>query len=56
MPNIVISQVNLINYKLDIKKMRHPSEDEPVTDQLFRYFNEMDWSGQQKAKWISIIV
>ena len=36
--------------------MRHPSADEPVTDQIFRYFNEMDWSGQNKAKWISIII
>ena len=51
----VMSLINLIiiNSK---SKMRHPAADEPVTDQIFRYFNEMDWSGQSKAKWISIII
>ena len=34
----------------------HPSENESITDKAFRYFNEMDFTGQSKAKWICIIV
>ena len=34
----------------------HPSENEQITDKAYRYFNEMDFIGQNSAKNIILIV